>query len=67
MLKGLAFILKATRNFKQGGLVIRVILENDCDHSVDNGLKMGWGEEVIKTGGTCWESRGWGCWPKLEQ
>lgn len=41
MLKGLDSILKATRDFKQRGLVIRVILENDCGHSGDNGLKMG--------------------------
>lgn len=58
MLKGSASILKATRNFKQGGLVIRVTLENDSGHSADNGSKMGWGEEMIKTRGTCWKGAG---------
>lgn len=53
MLKGLAFILKAMRSFKQGGHVIIVTLENDYGHSVDNVLKVGWGMEVLKTRGTC--------------
>ena len=43
LLKGLAFILKAMRSFKQGGHGIRVTLENDCGHSVDNVLKVEYG------------------------
>lgn len=45
--KELTFILKAM-SFKQGVHVIRVILENDCGHSVDNVWMVEWGIEVIK-------------------
>ena len=55
--KGVDCYLKVNEVFETGRPCDQSCIGNDCGHDVDSVLKVGWGMEVIKTRGTCWESR----------
>lgn len=55
--KGIGCYLKGNEEFETGRPCGQSCTGNDCGHDVGSVLKVGWGMEVIKTRGTCYESR----------